>query len=58
MGLVMAVGEGKNRPKGEKHPMVVKVGEKVMYKQMRADLKSKSIGKKWQWLAKTTFWQL
>jgi len=33
MGLVMAVGEGKIGPKGEKHPMVVKVGEKVMYKK-------------------------
>ena len=33
MGLVMAVGEGKIGPKGEKHPIVVKVGQKVMYKK-------------------------
>jgi chaperonin GroES len=32
-GLVMAVGEGKISPKGEKHPMVIKVGQKVMYKK-------------------------
>jgi len=30
---VMAVGPGKTGPKGEKHPMVVKVGQKVMCKQ-------------------------
>lgn len=33
IGLVMAVGEGKVGPKGEKHPIVVKVGQKVMYKK-------------------------
>jgi chaperonin GroES len=33
MGIVMAIGEGKISPKGEKHPMVVKVGQKVMYKK-------------------------
>ncbi|MBI4096205.1 MAG: co-chaperone GroES [Candidatus Levybacteria bacterium] len=33
MGLIMAVGEGKIGPKGEKHPVVVKVGQKVMYKK-------------------------
>ena len=33
IGLVMAVGEGKIGPKGEKHPIVVKVGQKVMYKK-------------------------
>ena len=33
MGQVMAVGEGKIGPKGEKHPIVVKVGQKVMYKK-------------------------
>ncbi len=33
IGLVMAIGEGKLTPKGEKHPMVVKVGQKVMYKK-------------------------
>ena len=32
IGLVMAVGDGKV-VKGEKHPVVVKVGEKVMYKK-------------------------
>jgi chaperonin GroES len=33
IGVVMAIGEGKVTPKGEKHPMVVKVGQKVMYKK-------------------------
>lgn len=33
IGLVMAVGEGKIGPKGEEHPIVVKVGQKVMYKK-------------------------
>ena len=33
IGTVMAVGEGKIGPKGEKHPVVVKVGQKVMYKK-------------------------
>ncbi|MDP2585313.1 MAG: co-chaperone GroES [Candidatus Levybacteria bacterium] len=33
IGVVMAVGEGKIGPKGEKHPIVVKVGQKVMYKK-------------------------
>lgn len=33
IGLIMAVGEGKIGPKGEKHPIVVKVGQKVMYKK-------------------------
>jgi len=32
MGMVMAIGEGKV-VKGEKHPVVVKVGQKVMYKK-------------------------
>lgn len=32
-GEVMAVGEGKVGPKGEKHPMLVKVGQKVLYKK-------------------------
>ncbi len=32
MGVVMAIGEGKV-VKGEKHPVVVKVGQKVMYKK-------------------------
>lgn len=33
VGQVMAVGPGKVTPKGEKHPVVVKVGQKVMYKK-------------------------
>ena len=33
VGEVMAVGEGKIGPKGDRHPMVVKVGQKVMYKK-------------------------
>lgn len=33
MGLIMAVGEGDVTPKGDKNPMVVKVGQKVMYKK-------------------------
>ena len=33
IGEVMAVGQGKMTPKGEKLPIVVKVGQKVMYKK-------------------------
>ena len=33
IGQVMAVGAGKVTPKGDKIPMVVKVGDKVMYKK-------------------------
>lgn len=33
VGTVMAVGKGKVGPKGEVHPMVVTVGQKVMYKK-------------------------
>lgn len=33
IGVVMAVGTGKVGPKGDKHPMVVKVRQKVMYKK-------------------------
>lgn len=33
MGIVMAIGKGKVGPKGDQHPMVVKVGQKVMYKK-------------------------
>lgn len=33
VGIVMAVGEGEVNPKGERHNMVVKVGDKVMYKK-------------------------
>ena len=32
IGLVMAVGDGKII-KGEKHPVVVRIGQKVMYKK-------------------------
>lgn len=33
MGLIMAVGDGHVTPKGDREPMVVKVGQKVMYKK-------------------------
>lgn len=33
MGKVVAVGKGKVGPKGEVHPMQVKVGDTVMYKK-------------------------
>lgn len=33
MGKVIAVGKGKVGPKGDTHPMVVKVGDTVMYKK-------------------------
>lgn len=33
MGKVVAVGSGKVGPKGDTHPMVVKVGDTVMYKK-------------------------
>lgn len=33
MGIIMAVGDGDVTPKGDKIPMVVKVGMKVMYKK-------------------------
>lgn len=33
IGLVMAIGEGNITPKGEQEKMVVKVGDKVMYKK-------------------------
>ncbi len=33
VGLVMAIGEGHISPKGDKEKMVVKVGDKVMYKK-------------------------
>lgn len=33
IGLVMAVGEGSVTPKGEREKMVVKVGDRVMYKK-------------------------
>lgn len=33
MGKVIAAGSGKVGPKGETHPMVVKVGDTVMYEK-------------------------
>lgn len=33
IGEIMAIGAGKITPKGEKEPMIVKVGQKVMYKK-------------------------
>lgn len=33
VGIVMAVGEGEVSPKGDKTQIVVKVGDKVMYKK-------------------------
>ncbi len=33
VGLVMSVGEGHVSPKGDKEKMVVKVGDRVMYKK-------------------------
>lgn len=33
IGMVMATGPGKVTPKGDTHKMVVKVGDKVMYKK-------------------------
>ena len=33
MGEIMAVGEGEVTPKGDKLPMVVKIGQKVIYKK-------------------------
>lgn len=33
MGVIMAVGGGKVGSKGDIHPMVVRVGQKVMYKK-------------------------
>ena len=33
IGVIMAIGEGKIGPKGDRHPMVVKPGQKAMYKK-------------------------
>lgn len=33
IGTIMAIGPGKVTPKGDKLPMVVKVGQNVMYKK-------------------------
>ena len=46
MGLIMAVGPGKVTPKGEKHPVVVEKGQKVMYKKW-AGTEVKVQGQEW-----------
>ena len=33
MGEIVALGEGKVTPKGDREPIVVKVGQRVMYKK-------------------------
>ena len=33
MGQIVAIGPGKGTPKGEKEQIVVKIGQKVMYKK-------------------------
>jgi len=33
IGMIMATGDGDLTPKGERQPMMVKVGQKVMYKK-------------------------
>jgi chaperonin GroES len=33
VGLIMAVGEGNVTPKGDREKMIVKVGDRVMYKK-------------------------
>jgi len=33
VGIIMAIGEGHVSPKGEQEKMIVKVGDKVMYKK-------------------------
>lgn len=37
IGLVVAIGPGRVSPKGEKEEVVVKVGQKVMYKKWGGD---------------------
>lgn len=37
VGLVMAVGEGNITPRGDREKMIVKVGDKVMYKKWGGD---------------------
>lgn len=37
IGEVVAVGDGKLTPKGNKEPIVVKVGQKVLYKEWGGD---------------------
>ncbi len=46
MGIIKAVGKGKMGPKGDVHPMVVKVGDKVMYKKWGGN-EIKVEGKEW-----------
>jgi chaperonin GroES len=46
MGVIMAVGTGKVGPKGDKHPMLVKVGQKVMYKKWGGN-EIKVAGEEW-----------
>jgi chaperonin GroES len=46
MGVVKAVGNGLLTPKGEKIPMNVKVGQKVMYKKWGGD-EVKVDGEEW-----------
>ena len=46
MGIVKAVGSGLLTPKGEKIPMNVKVGQKVMYKKWGGD-EVKVEGEEW-----------
>lgn len=46
MGVIRAVGKGKMGPKGDVHPMVVKVGDKVMYKKWGGN-EVKMNGKDW-----------
>lgn len=46
IGEVMSVGEGNVTPKGEKEKMVVKVGDKVMYKKWGGN-EVKVEGKEW-----------
>ncbi len=46
MGIVKAVGKGKTGPKGDVTPMVVKVGDKVMYKKWGGN-EVKVEGKEW-----------
>ncbi len=37
IGEVIAIGDGKLTPKGDKEPIVVKVGQKVLYKEWGGD---------------------
>ncbi|EKD65109.1 MAG: hypothetical protein ACD_50C00188G0001 [uncultured bacterium] len=46
IGLVMAAGPGEITPKGEKKPVTVKVGQKVMYKKWGGN-EVKVAGEEW-----------